>query len=136
MKRALTLLAVTMLTANSVGCNCCPCLRNCVRSGPVRRTGAPPVPTYAAVPARLRRHRCTRRPPCTPRRSSTRCPSMRCRNRMRVGCSPSQRVYMRRPAAARPTPRRDGLRHVVHVAEPGCGYIRRRLRHAVATDDD
>lgn len=48
MKKALSLLAVTMLTATSVGCNCCPCLRNiCPWS-----LGAPaPVATYAAVPA-------------------------------------------------------------------------------------
>ena len=43
MKRALTLLAVTMLTANSTGCSCFPCLRGCWPSAA--------VPTYAAVPA-------------------------------------------------------------------------------------
>jgi hypothetical protein len=48
MKKALTLLAVTMLTATSVGCNCCPCLRNIC---PWNLSGPAPVATYAAVPA-------------------------------------------------------------------------------------
>ena len=48
MKKTLTLLAVTMLTAPSVGCNCCPCLRNIC---PWNLSGPAPVATYAAVPA-------------------------------------------------------------------------------------
>ncbi len=52
MKRATTLLAVAMLTATSVGCNCCPCLRNLCPFGSCCGAGAPaPVATYAAVPA-------------------------------------------------------------------------------------
>ncbi len=48
MKRALTLLAVAMLTATSAGCNCCPCLRNLC---PFGASSPAPVATYAAVPA-------------------------------------------------------------------------------------
>lgn len=58
MKRATTLLAVTMLTAMSTGCNCCPCLRNLCPFGACSRLCSPattcapaPVATYAAVPA-------------------------------------------------------------------------------------
>jgi hypothetical protein len=58
MKRATTLLAVTMLTATSLGCNCCPCLRNLCPLGVCSRLCSPsttcapaPVATYAAVPA-------------------------------------------------------------------------------------
>ena len=58
MKKALSLLAVTMLTASSVGCNCCPCLRNICPFGactslcrPAPACPPAPVATYAAVPA-------------------------------------------------------------------------------------
>ena len=58
MKRATSLLAVAMLTATSVGCNCCPCLRNLCPLGVCSRLCSPsttyapaPVATYAAVPA-------------------------------------------------------------------------------------
>jgi len=51
MKRSLTLLAVTMVTATSVGCNCCPCLRNICPVGACAPTAYAPAPTYAAVPA-------------------------------------------------------------------------------------
>ncbi len=48
MKRSLSLLAVTMVTAASTGCNCCPCLRNLCPFGALAPAA---VPTYAAVPA-------------------------------------------------------------------------------------
>lgn len=51
MKKALTLLAVTMLTATSAGCNCCPCLRNLCPFGACSSVAPAPVATYAAVPA-------------------------------------------------------------------------------------
>lgn len=50
MKRALSLLAVSVLTATSAGCNCCPCLRNICPWGACSASPAP-VATYAAVPA-------------------------------------------------------------------------------------
>jgi hypothetical protein len=50
MKRALSLLAVSVLTATSTGCNCCPCLRNICPWGACGSSPAP-VATYAAVPA-------------------------------------------------------------------------------------
>lgn len=58
MKKALSLLAVTMLTASGSGCNCCPCLRNICPFGgcgslcrPAETCPPAPVATYAAVPA-------------------------------------------------------------------------------------
>jgi hypothetical protein len=48
MKRSLSLLAVTMVTAASAGCNCCPCLRNICPFGSYAPAA---VPTYAAAPA-------------------------------------------------------------------------------------
>ena len=49
MKRALTLLAVAMVTASAAGCNCCPCLRG-LCCWPTSNPCAP-APTYAAAPA-------------------------------------------------------------------------------------
>jgi hypothetical protein len=58
MKKALSLLAVTMLTASGTGCNCCPCLRNICPFGgcgslcrPADTCPPAPMATYAAVPA-------------------------------------------------------------------------------------
>ena len=56
MKRALTLLAITMLTANSVGCCCCRGLRDWFYQGAYCGSTAPatyavaPGPAYAAPP--------------------------------------------------------------------------------------